>query len=156
MKKLICLLMIACLLIPTAVADSAPQLDSKMFDYAKRALYCLSSGEYGRLVTHLPFSDVSPSADEWESFVGNFRELSEPQSEYAVAYWNGACWNVAVPVYEPTDSNVEVFVLTSFDGVSFSGYRYDIWGQIEFEYAQSEHVTWNKEYAGSTPMVFIG
>lgn len=156
MKKLICLLMIACLLAPAALAESAPKLDDNLFLYAKKALTCLASGEYERLVSNLPFSDVSPSASEWQSFAGNFLDLAEPQTEYAVAYWNGLCWNIAVPVREPSEAGVEVFVLTSFDGLSFSGYRYDMWEQIQTDYASSEHVSWNKEYAGSAPMVFIG
>lgn len=156
MKKLICLLLIAALLAPAALADSAPKLNSNLFEYAKKALYCLASGEYEKIVTNLPFSDVSPSASEWQSFSGNFYVLSDPQTEYSVAYWNGVCWNVAVPVSEPTDGNVEVLVLTSCDGAAFSGYRYEIWEQIQTEYAASEHVSWNKEYAGSAPMVFIG
>ena len=156
MKKLICLLMIAVLLIPAALADSAPKLGNDLFAYTKKALTCLASGEYERLVSNLPFSDVSPSASEWQNFAGNYRDLSEPQSEYAVAYWNGICWNIAVPVYEPADGSVEVLVLTSFDGLCFSGYRYATWDQICTEYASSEHVSWNKEYSGSAPMVFIG
>lgn len=156
MKKILCLLLIACLLVPAAMADSAPKLDDKLFTYARGALVCLASGEYERLVSNLPFSDVSPSATEWQSFAGNYRDLTEPQSEYAVAYWTGSCWNIAVPVHEPASGDVEVLVLTSHDGVSFSGYGYDIWQAIETDYTASEHVSWNKEYAGNTPMVFVG
>jgi len=156
MKKILCLIMIAILLIPAAFADSAPKLDNDLFAYTKKALACLASGEYERLVSNLPFSDVSPSASEWQSFAENFSDLSAPQSEYSVAYWNGLCWNIAVPVHEPSEANVEVMVLTSFDGLSFSGYRYDVWESIQAEYSTSEHVSWNKEYSGSAPMVFIG
>jgi len=156
MKKIICLLIIACLIVPSALAGSVPKLDNNLFDYAKKALTCLASGEYERIVSNLPFSDVSPSASEWQSFAGNFRDLSDPQIEYAVAYWNGICWNVAVPVSDPVDGGIEVLVLTSFDGISFSGYRYGIWEQIQTEYASSDYVSWNKEYSGSAPMVFIG
>lgn len=156
MKKILCLLLISCLLIPAAMADSAPKLDDKLFTYAKKALACLASGEYERLVTSLPFSDVSPSADEWRNFAGNYRTMTEPQSEYAVAYWTGACWNICVPVQEPVDGSIEVLVLTSYDGASFSGYGYDMWEQIKSEYTASEHVSWNKEYTASEPMVFVG
>lgn len=156
MKKLICLLLIACLLVPAALADNAPKLDDKLFDYAKKALVCLSSGEYERLVSNLPFSDVSPSASEWQNFAGNYQDLTDPQSEYAVAYWRGTCWNVAVPVQTPDNDDVEVLVLTSYDGTSFSGYRYSDWASIQSEYADSEHICWNKEYFDSEAMVFVG
>lgn len=156
MKKIFCLLLITILIVPAALADSAPKLDSNLFAYTKNALICLASGEYEKLVSSLPFSDVSPSASEWQSFAGNFNELIDPQSEYSVAYWNGLCWNIAVPVKEPSDDSVEVFILTSFDGMSFSGYRYDVWASVNSEYARSEHISWNKEYSESAPMVFIG
>lgn len=156
MKKVLCLLLIAFLLVPAAMADSAPKLDDKLFAYAKKALTCLASGEYERLVTNLPFSDISPSASEWQNFAGNYRDLTDPQSEYAVAYWTGACWNIAVPVYEPTSGDIEVLVLTSYDGFSFSGYCYDVWQQIVNEYTLSEHVSWNKEYSVGEPMIFVG
>ena len=154
MKKFICtLIIIACILSTMALADGVPNLSSSLFGSAKEAVACLASGEYERLVTLLPFSDVSPSASEWQSFAGNFSNLSDVQQDYAVAYWTGACWNIAVPVQVPEDDSVEVLVLTSYDGNTFSGYRYALWSQIESEYSTSDHVSWNQEYVDSAPVV---
>ena len=66
MKKWICIVL-AILLIGTS-ALAAPQLSDSLFSSAKQAVGYLASGEYERLVTLLPFSDVAPSASEWESF----------------------------------------------------------------------------------------
>lgn len=158
MKRYISIALVVLLLsfAVTAHAD-APQISGKLFSSAKQALVYLSSGEYERLVTLLPFSDVSPSAAEWQSFAeGNFSTLHNGvQTEYAVAYWNGSCWKVAVPVSAPNDGNVEAFVLTSADGKSFSGYRYSTWSNVRGEYESASYVTWNKEYVGSEPMIVV-
>lgn len=156
MKRYICILLALLLLSATAYAD-APQISGKLFSTAKEALSYLSSGEYERLVTLLPFSDVSPSAAEWQDFAeGNFSSLSGGvQSEYAVAYWNGSCWKVAVPVDTPDNGNVETLVLTSADGKAFSGYRYSSWSSVKSEYEGASYVTWNKEYISSEPMIVI-
>ena len=100
MKRRLALLLLAVLLcvLPAARAD-VPQISGSLFSSAKDALVCLASGEYERLVTLLPFSGVAPSATEWQSFAGNFSTLgSGVQTEYAVAYWTGADWCLAVPV----------------------------------------------------------
>ena len=154
MKKLLCMLLIVCMVCSVALADGVPRLSSDLFKSAKKAVGYLASGEYERLVTLLPFSDVAPSASEWENFAGNFSDLSNVQNDNAVAYWTGSCWNVAVPVQVPESGTVEVLVLSSNDGSSFSGYRYAMWAQIESEYASSDHVSWNKEYVSNAPVVF--
>lgn len=155
MKKIICLIMIICLLCPFAFADGAPNLSGALLGSAKQAVAYLASGEYERLVNSLPFSGVSPSASEWQSFAGNFSNLSNTQKDYAVGYWTGACWNVAVPVQVPDNGNVEVLVLTSNDGSAFSGYRYTVWSKVQSEYSASAHVVWNKEYMGNSPVLFV-
>ena len=152
MKKLLCLL-VFCLLIGSTALAAPPQLSDSLFSSAKQAVGYLGSGEYERLVTLLPFSDVSPSASEWERFSLNYADLGKTQTEYAVAYWTGSYWKVAVPVHEPVDGSVEVLVLTSEDGVAFSGYCYATWGDVEGEYGRSDRVLWNREYVGGTPMI---
>lgn len=155
MKKFICILMIICLMCPVTLADAAPAISGNLLNCAKQALNCLASGEYERLVNSLPFSGVSPSASEWKSFAGNFSDLSDIQKDYAVAYWTGSCWSIAVPVQEPDSGNIEVLVLSSDDGGTFSGYRYAEWSQIQSEYNSSDHVVWDEEYVGASPMVFV-
>ena len=151
MKKLICLVL-ALLLIGTA-ALAAPQLSGSLFSSAKQAVGYLASGEYERLVTLLPFSGDAPSASEWESFAANYSGLSGAQSKYAVAFWTGSVWVVAVPLQEPSSGSVEVLALSSEDGSSFNGYSYRSWSQIEDAYEKSDHVLWNEEYVGGTPTV---
>jgi hypothetical protein len=154
MKKIICLILLAALFCSAAYAESVPALSDNLFSCAKQAFSCLASGEYERLVTQLPFSDVSPSASEWQSFSGNYSDLTNVQTKYAVAYWTGSNWNIAVPAQEPSNGSVEVLVLISDDGNTFSGYRYATWSRVESDYSGSTHVRWNKEYAGGTPVIF--
>ncbi len=151
MKKWICAVLALMLIGATALA--APQLSDSLFSSAKQAVGYLASGEYERLVTLLPFSDVAPSASEWESFAANYSSLSGVQSDYAVAFYTGSVWVVAVPVQVPDSGSVEVLALSSDDGVSFNGYRYATWSQVESACQQSDHVIWNEEYVGGTPTV---
>ena len=134
-----------------------PQLSPMLFPCAKQALVFIASGEYESLVTLLPFSGLSPSAAEWQSFVeGNFLTLTpQVQTEYSVAYWTGSCWKLAVPVANPDNDYVETLVLTSPDGMTFSGYRYCQWWEVVGEYEIASYVTWNKEYVGSAPVIAI-
>ena len=150
MKKLLSCALIAALLIAMAVPALAevPPLGSKMFKYAKAALTCLASGDYDRVVTGLPFSGLSPSADEWRSFAeGSFSDLpgSSPQTKYAVAYWTGRLWRIAVPVSKPSSGSVEALVLTSEDG----SYACLSWSSVEDEYRSADYVSWNEEYSGA-------
>ncbi len=151
MKKALCIAL--ALLMIGASALAAPQLSDGLFTSAKQAVGYLASGEYERLVTLLPFSDVAPSASEWESFAGNYSDLTSVQSTYAVAFYSGSIWVVAVPVQEPADGSVEVLALSSEDGATFNGYRYATWSQVETACQQSDHVVWNEEYVGGTPTV---
>ena len=152
MKKIVALSLALALLCCAALAD-APKLSDRLFACAKQALLCLSSGEYERLVTGLPYSDVAPSAREWERFAGNFSDLGDVQTEYAVAYWRGDAWYVAVPVAVPSDGGVEALVLSRDAGACFSGYRYCAWAQVQSEYQDSDHVCWNEEYVGGDAML---
>lgn len=155
MKRFFSLILIAAVLFCTAAQAEVPSLSEKLFKYAKTALACLASGEYDKVVTNLPFSDISPSADEWRSFAqGSFSALSsKPQSKYAVAYWTGRAWKIAVPVAEPASENIETLVLVSEDGSSFSGYGCTDWGKIKGEYQNSSYVFWNDEYNASTSVI---
>ena len=152
MKKILCLTLTLLLIGAVAMAD-VPQLSSSLFSSAKQAVAYLASGEYERLVTLLPFSDVAPSADEWKSFAGNYSDFSNIQSDYAVAFWSGGIWVVAVPLQVPESGSGEVLALSSEDGSTFNGYRYATWSQVEKAYSQSSHVQWNDEYVGGTPTV---
>lgn len=150
MKKILCLA-IVCLLIGSTAFAAVPQLSDSLFSSAKQALVYLASGEYERLVTLLPFSDVAPSAAEWESFAANFSNLTGVQTDYAVAFWMGSVWVIAVPAQAPSDGSVEALVLGSDDGATFSGYRYATWSQVEGQMAKSDYVTWNQEYVPGAP-----
>lgn len=155
MKKFFCgflavFMLTACVCFANA---EAPALSENMFKYAKAALTCLHSGEYDKIVTGLPFSGVSPSADEWRSFAQGVLPDDTPQTKYAVAYWMGVAWKIAVPVSEPDSSDTITFVLLSEDGSSFSGYGCTSWGKVEKEYRSSQYVSWNEEYAASTSVI---
>lgn len=158
MKRQISALLIILMLCTavTAYAD-VPQISGDLFTSAKQALIYLSSGEYERLVTLLPFSGISPSASEWQSFAeGNFSTLNGGvQNEYSVAYWTGSDWRLAVPVSAPDDSSVEALVLSSADGSTFTGYRYSTWADVKAEYEAASYVVWNQEYVEATPVVAV-
>jgi len=153
---LLVLLLTAATLPAAAATAEVPQISPMLFPCAKQALVYIASGEYERLVTLLPFSGVSPSAMEWQSFVeGNFTTITpDIQTEYSVAYWTGTDWKLAVPVYAPDGTEgLEALVLTSVDGVSFSGYRYSLWADVEMEFEMASYVTWNKEYIEGMPVI---
>ena len=155
MKKILILILALAMLAGSAWAQVAAPSE-KLFAYAKGALHLLAMGDYDQLVTAIPFSDMSPGADEWEDFaLGSFTTLtgSLPQQQYSVAYWQGDCWKVAVPVSEPDGDFVETLVLISEDGRSFSGYGCAMWGQIRSEYQAAEYVRWNEEYFGGTSAI---
>lgn len=158
MKRILgCMLILAFLFscILTAHAE-APGLSEKMFRHAKEALAYLASGEFDKAVTSLPFSDISPSADEWRNFAqGSFSALigSAPQSKYAVAYWNGRAWIIAVPVSEPNSGSIETLILSSEDGSTFTGYGCENWANVKREYESSPYVVWDKEYNASTSVI---
>ncbi len=151
MKKFLCLLLAGFLIGTTALA--VPQLSENLLNCAKQALSYLSSGEYERLVTLLPFSDVSPSASEWERFAENFSTLDDVQTDCAVAYWDGSFWKLAVPLQAPESGSVETMVLGSEDGSTFIGYRYATWSQIEKEYTSSDYGLWSKEVVDGAPLI---
>ena len=155
MKRFISLILICALLCSAALAD-VPKLSENMFKYAKNALAALADGAYDKLVTALPFSDISPSSDEWEKLAeGAFTTLrdAEPQQLYCVAYWTGSAWKFAVPVSDPVSSDVEALILFSEDGKSFVGYGYSTWGKVKKEYQNADYVQWNEEYNASTSVV---
>ena len=152
MKKIVMIVLALALAAMPALA--APQLSDSLFSAAKQAAECLMTGDYDRLAGAMPFSGTSPSADEWASFAGNYRSTGHAQQQYAVGYWTGGGWRIAVPMETPDSPEVEVLLLTSDDGATFSGYRYASWGQVEGEYASSDHVVWNAEYVPAVPQVF--
>lgn len=156
MKKIFSSILIAAVILSCAFAAYAevPALSENMFKYAKAALGCLASGDFDKVVTNLPFSDISPSADEWRSFArGSFSSLNNPQSKYAVAYWTGRAWKLAVPVETPSSDSVDAFVLVSEDGRSFTGYGCSSWGKVRSEFQSSAYVVWNDEYHATTSVI---
>lgn len=159
MKQKISLFLVLLLMFSAAAyASEVPQISEDLFSSAKQALTYLASGEYERLVTLLPFSDVSPSASEWRSFTeGNFTTFTSNtvQTDYAVAYWTGSAWNLAVPTTEPNGDTIETLVLTSSDGSSFTGYRFSTWAEVKGEYLFAPYVIWDKEYIENTPVIEI-
>lgn len=152
MKKIIACALALALMLASALA--APQLSDSLFSAAKQAAECLMRGDYDRLTEVLPFSGPAPDAGEWASFAGNYRQTGHAQQQYAVGYWLNGSWRVAVPMQTPDSASVEVLLLSSEDGYTFTGYRYASWGQVGQEYVSSDHVVWNAEYVPAAPQVF--
>lgn len=127
-----------------AAEAGVPSIDDRMFKDAKQALVYFDAGDYDSAAALVGFAD----AEELRKFVeGNFTSIGNGvQSEVSVAYWTGSAWELAVPVAEPSGSDVEVLILITSDGVSFSGYSYATWGDVEEEYATCDYVVWNEEY----------
>jgi len=157
MKKILCCILLAAMLLScTCAVAEVPSLSESLFKYAKKAITALADGDYEKVVTGLPFSDVSPSAEEWRNLAeGSFSALagSSPQTKYAVAYWTGNVWKVAVPVATPSSGSIETLVLVSEDGATFTGYGCSSWKKIESESQSSSYVSWNDEYNASTSVV---
>ena len=151
MRKLLCAVM-AFLLVGSAALAGTPKLSADLFSCAKQALYCLSVEDYDALAA-MPFSKDAPDAQLWQSLALKYADLSSVQTEYAVGFWTGKIWVIAVPVQPPDDGSVEVLAFSSADGVSFDGCRYAIWSQIEGAYCDSTQVIWDQEYIGSNATV---
>ena len=157
MKKICCIILALAMIFCLAAAHAqVPKLGERMFKLAKNSLACLASGDYDKIVTSVPFSGVSPSADEWRNLAeAGFTSLGngKPQETYAVAFWTGDFWKIAVPVQAPSNAGVEALVLVSEDGSTFTGYGCSTWGRIEKEYRRAEYLQWNEEYNPSTSVI---
>ena len=152
MKKAF-LTVMALLLAGTVALAGAPKLSSGLFDSAKQALVILSSGDYEGLSDRLPFSGDMPDARQWQSLAEGFSDLSSVQTDYAVGFWTGKLWVIAVPVQPPSDDSVEVLAFSSADGATFNACRYATWKQIESAFSDSSRVIWNQEYVGGSATV---
>ena len=96
-KKTLCAIL-ALVLVGTAALAGAPKLAPGLFDSAKLALTGLAAGEYEALSEQLPFSGNAPDAAQWQRLAEGYADLTEVQDEYAVAFWTGKVWVVAVPL----------------------------------------------------------
>ena len=152
MKKTLCAIL-ALLMIGTAALAGAPKLSAGLFDCAKQALVALASGDYDDLSDRLPFSGVAPDAAQWQRLAEGYADLSSVQTDYAVGFWTGNIWVIAVPVQPPADASVEVLAFSSEDGATFNACRYATWDQVESAYSNSSRVIWNQEYVGGSATV---
>jgi len=141
--RTLCILLIAQLFV-CAHAETVPILDEVLFDSAKQTLLYFSAGDYESAAALVEIAD----ADELEDFVtGNFTGLDEDvQTFVSVAFWRYNAWFIAVPLHDPIDGEIETIAFRSDDGITFSGYRYCTWAEIEEEYNQCDYVIWNEEY----------
>ena len=152
MKKAFMTVM-ALLLVGTIALAGAPKLSAGLFDSAKQALVSLASGDYDGLSDRLPFSGDAPDARQWQSLAESYADLSRVQTDYAIGFWTGNIWVIAVPVQPPADGSVEVLAFSSEDGTTFNACRYATWKQIESAYGKSSRVIWNQEYVGGSATV---
>lgn len=152
MKKTL-LAVLALLLAGMAALAGAPKLSPGLFDSAKQALVSLAAGDYEGLSNGLPFSGSAPDASRWQRLAESYSDLTDVQTEYAVAFWMDNLWVVAVPVQPPSDGSVEVLAFSSEDGFSFNACRYATWEQVESAYCDSSRVIWDKEYVGGSATV---
>ena len=152
MKRMICAVMVL-LLMGAAALAGAPKLSSSLFDRAKEALASLAAGDYEALSDNLPFSENAPDSSEWKRLAEKYADLSFVQSDYAVAFWTGSIWVVAVPVQAPSDGSVEALAFSSEDGVQFNACRYATWSQVEKACGESSRVIWDQEYVGGSATV---
>jgi len=152
MKKTF-LTVMALLLVGTVALAGAPKLSAELFDSAKQALVVLASGEYDGLSERLPFSGNAPDVRQWQSLADGFSDLSSVQTDYAVGFWTGSIWVIAVPVQPPSDGSVEALAFSSEDGATFNACRYATWKQIESACGKSSRVIWNQEYVGGSATV---
>lgn len=152
MKKTL-LAVMALLLAGTAALAGAPKLSPGLFDSAKQALVSLAAGDYEGLSDGLPFSGSAPDAGQWQRLAEGYSDLTDVQTDYAVAFWMDNLWVVAVPVQPPSNGSVEVLAFSSEDGATFNACRYATWSQVEGAYSNSNRVLWDKEYVGGSATV---
>lgn len=158
MRKWICLLLVAALLgAPTLALAKEAKINTKLFTAAKQALTLLSYGETKKALKKLGLSTGEEAVARLSAFAeDNLTDLMyvSVQTEVAVCYKVEAGYRFAVPLEAPEDRDVQVFVLKSKDGQSFSGYTSTTWGELQRELADSESVTWKDAYDPSAS-VFI-
>lgn len=152
-RKLLSLLCAACLLLGlTAQAQSGTTFNVRLFADAKKALPLLEAEDYEGASAVL----VAFSADELRNFVrDNIFTFGEGvQTTVSVAYWTGSTWNLAVPLYEPIDGQVETLVLLIARDLSgFTGYGCETWDEVSTQYAECDYVIWNEEYVPNNPYI---
>lgn len=134
-----------------AAEDGVPSINEKLFKDAKQTLVYFDAGDYDSAAALVGFAD----AEELRKFAeGNFTTIGNGvQSQVSVAYWTGSAWDLAVPVSEPSEDDVEALVLITSDGKSFSGYSYATWGDVETQYQACDYVVWNEEYLPNAPHI---
>ena len=152
MKKIL-LAILALLLAGTAALAGTPKLSPDLFDCAKDALLDLAAGDYEGLCQRIPFSDSAPDINWWAALAEAYSDLTDVQTDYAVAFWTGGIWILAVPVQPPSDGSVEALAFSSEDGSSFKACRYATWEQVENAFSDSSRVIWDKEYVGGNATV---
>jgi len=152
MKKTL-LALLALLLAGSVALAGTPKLSSSLFDSAKDALLDLAAGDYEDLRDGMPFSGEAPDIDWWSALAEAYNDLSDVQTDYAVAFWTGGIWVLAVPVQPPSNGSVEAIAFSSEDGSSFKACRYATWEQVEDAYSDSSRVIWDKEYVGGSATV---
>lgn len=154
MKRMICALLVLLLVGAPVAHAGVPQLSGRLIPAAKQAAVCMASGDYAGMAAALPFAGTGPDASEWKKFANSYSFSGRAQTEYAVAFWSGDSWAVAVPLQVPDSGGVEVLVLLSRDGAGFSGYRHATWSQVDAGIHASDHVIWDREYVSAAPQVF--
>lgn len=157
-RALIIVLVLISVFSSMAHASEIPQISEELFLLSKQALADLASGSYEHIAKSLPFSEKAPTAADWQSFAeASFPSLigAAVQTDYAVAYWNGLSWNLAIPVSEPNHDTLETLILTSADGNTFTSYGSSTWAEVKGEYLFASYVVWNKEYIESAPIIAI-
>ena len=156
MKRIIILIgVLAMLFAACAQAESGVTvMNDMLFMDAKQAVLLFEAGDYEGAAELLGFG----TAEEFEKFItGNYFTFGiEPaQTIVSVAWWNGSCWLVAVPLHEPAAPEIETLVLAtdSIDCSTFCGYTFATWGMVEAELALTDYVLWNEEYIENESMI---
>lgn len=151
MKKIIATLLAALFMLTGALASEVTEIGAQQFIDAKQTLALFAAGDYETAAAILGFAD----APELERFAaGNFATLNMGvQTRVSVAYYTGKTWKLAVPLQEPASSDIETMILISSDGISFIGYQYAQWGEVEAEFRYCDYVIWNEEYVSATPYI---
>ena len=152
MKRILLAVMALLLASPVALAGT-PKLSEALIDSAKQALVALADGDCEGLTDRLPFSEEGPTDAQWQKLTTLYADLSAVQTDYAVAFWTGSVWIIAVPVQPPSDGSVEALAFSSGDGTTFKACRYATWDKVENAYSDCSRVIWDKEYVGGSATV---
>ena len=147
MKKLICIVIVFCLLFGIACAQSMDDRLSDTFERCKCALSSMSQGNFDGAVNCLKL-DAKMANRLYMIVKTKCPDLIGivPQTDYAVAWVENAEWYLSVPVVAPSFNAVPCAVFKLNEEYGVISVDFTNWSDVSSRYAQSPMIRWKVEY----------